>query len=73
LFLDQRWTNVERELPELKKQLQHFENEYRLLLGKMGDINADELGYQMEQELKRMDDAISQAAAKIQVRNSKNI
>ncbi len=73
MFLDQRWTNVERELPELKKQLQHFENEYRLLLGKMGDINADELGYQMEQELKRMDDAISQAAAKIQVRNSKNI
>lgn len=51
------------------RALQSFEASFRALLGRMGDVKAEEVGDLMEREMRAMDQAIKDAAAKIQARS----
>uniref|UniRef100_A0A914XKE5 Huntingtin interacting protein 1 n=1 Tax=Plectus sambesii TaxID=2011161 RepID=A0A914XKE5_9BILA len=62
----EHWTAAKSSLASLKTELERFESQYRGLLGKMGDIDLNELGSQIDIEMKRMDAAIQAAASKIQ-------
>lgn len=60
------WPEANLQFVNVKSKLEELSSLFRNLLGKMGDVSAEELGDMFEKEMRLMDKTVQEAASKIQ-------